>query len=247
MTTIQTPEVTPLGGFSIASSDSSTMINSIKTRMQHGQTALFFANTNFVVKCQHLKQVMNKPDTLIINDGIGLNIASWMVHRHTFIENLNGSDFLPQLFQGMKTDARVFLVGAKPGIAARAAANLKKNYQVEVVGARNGYDDMKDSKKLIQDINESNANIVLVAMGNPSQEQWIIDHRQDISASLLMGVGAFLDFMAGDKPRAPEFIRRMRLEWFYRLCLEPSRLLKRYTIDIAVFLRLCLRQGKSLG
>jgi len=247
MTIIKTPEVTPLGGFSIASSDSPTMIETLKTRMEHGQTALFFANTNFIVKCQHLKETMNQPDTLIINDGIGLDIASWIVHRHSFIENLNGSDFLPQLFQSIQANARLFLVGAKPGIAARAAENLTKNHRITVVGARNGYDDMKDSKKLIQEINESKANIILVAMGNPYQEQWIINHRHDISASLLIGVGAFLDFLAGDKPRAPELIRRLRLEWFYRLCLEPSRLLKRYTIDIAVFLRLCLRQGKSLG
>ncbi|HSC66139.1 MAG TPA: WecB/TagA/CpsF family glycosyltransferase, partial [Cellvibrio sp.] len=54
-------------------------------------------------------------------------------------------------------------------------------------------------------------------------------------------------FLAGDNARAPALIQRLRLEWFYRLCLEPSRLLRRYTLDIAVFLRLCLQQGKSLA
>lgn len=247
MTAIHTPEVIPVGGFPIIRTNNSTMVDILSGRMKDGQTALFFANTNFVVKCQPLKNEMKQPDVLIVNDGIGLDIATWLVHRKRFIENLNGTDFTPRFLQKIHTDARVFLFGGKPGIASRAAATLASDYNIHVVGVRNGYDDAKDTEKLIADINESNANVILVAMGNPYQEQWILTHRHKLTAPVLMGVGALLDFLAGDKPRAPAFIQRMRLEWFYRLCLEPSRLLKRYTIDIAVFLRLCLRQGKSLG
>lgn len=239
-------EVIALGGFPIIRSDNATMVEVLKARMNQGQTALFFANTNFVVKCQALKEAMRSSDVLIVNDGIGLDIASKLVHGKTFIENLNGTDFTPRFLQGISA-ARVFLFGGKPGIAQRAAEALKRDYQIQVVGVRNGYDEGQNSEHLIAEINESQANIVLVAMGNPYQEQWIMSHRQQLAAPVLMGVGALLDFLAGDKSRAPALVQRLRLEWFYRLCLEPSRLLKRYTIDIAVFLRLCLRQGKSLG
>lgn len=241
------PEVIAVGGFPIIRSDNSTMVEVLKARMAQGQTALFFANTNFVVQCQAMKDVMKKSDTLIVNDGIGLDIATWLVHRKTFIENLNGTDFTPRFLQAIQSDARVFLFGGKPGIAQRAADALTRNHKIQVVGVRNGYQDAQNTAQLIADINQSGANVILVAMGNPYQEQWIIHHRAQLSAQVLIGVGALLDFLAGDKPRAPALIQRLRLEWLYRLCLEPSRLLKRYTIDIAVFLRLCLQQGKSLG
>ena len=78
-----------------------------------------------------------------------------------------------------------------------------------------------------------------MAMGNPVQEEWILDNRQSLNANIVIGVGALFDFWAGDKPRAPRWVQRMRFEWFYRLCLEPRRLLRRYTVDIVRFLILC--------
>lgn len=240
-------EVIALGGFPIIRTTSTALIPLLKDKMQQQQTALYFANTNFIVKCQQHKAVMSGNDTIIVNDGIGIDIATWLIHRKTFIENLNGTDFTPLFLQQLGDSARIFLVGAKPGIAQRAAQRLSNEYQLNVVGVRNGYDEAKDTEALIRDINAANATVVLVAMGNPYQEQWILNHRRQLDAQVLIGVGALLDFLAGDKARAPELVQKLRMEWFYRLCLEPSRLLRRYTLDIAVFLRLCLQQGKSLN
>jgi beta-1,4-glucosyltransferase len=83
--------------------------------------------------------------------------------------------------------------------------------------------------------------VVLVALGNPVQEEWILNHRQALDASILIGVGALFDFWAGDKPRAPRAIQKMRLEWLYRLALEPRRLLRRYSVDLLVFFAHCHR------
>lgn len=240
-------EVIALGGFPIIRTTNSRLVPLLQQKMQQHQVALFFANTNFVVKCQAYKTAMSGADTIIVNDGIGIDIATWLIHRKTFIENLNGTDFTPLFLKSLGTEARVFLMGAKPGIAQRAAERLGNEYQVNVVGARNGYDEAKDTVELINAINSSNANVVLIAMGNPYQEEWILRHRHQLEARVLMGVGALLDFLAGDKARAPALVQKLRLEWFYRLCLEPSRLLRRYTLDIGVFLRLCMQQGKSLN
>ena len=239
-------KVIALGGFPILRTTSAGLILLMKAKMQQQQITLFFANTNFIVQCQPYQSAMSNDDTIIVNDGVGIDIATWLIHRKTFIENLNGTDFSPLFLQSLGTTARVFLIGAKPGIALRAAHQLSSEYGINIVGVRNGYDEAKDTETLIQDINTANATIVLVAMGNPYQEQWIIDNRQRINARVLMGVGALFDFLAGDKARAPALVQRLRMEWFYRLCLEPSRLLRRYTLDIAVFLRLCLQQGKTL-
>jgi beta-1,4-glucosyltransferase len=239
-------EIVALGGFPILRTTNTRLVPLLQQKMQQHQIALFFANTNFVVKCQAHKIAMSGPDTIIVNDGIGIDIAAWLIHRKTFIENLNGTDFTPLFLQNLGAEARVFLMGAKPGIAQRAAERLCSEYQVNVVGVRNGYDEAKDTHALIDAINFSGANVVLIAMGNPYQEEWILQHRHQLNARVLMGVGALLDFLAGEKTRAPALVQRLRLEWFYRLCLEPARLLRRYTLDIAVFLRLCMYQGKSL-
>jgi beta-1,4-glucosyltransferase len=244
---ITTNEVIALGGFPIVRTTSAALIPLLQQKMQQQQIALFFANTNFIVKCQMHKSSMSGSDTIIVNDGIGIDIAAWLVHRHRFIENLNGTDFTPLFLQHLGDKARVFLLGAKPGIAQRAAQTLTTKHNINVVGVRNGYDEASDSEALISAINTSNANVVLVAMGNPYQEQWILKYRHQLNAPALMGVGALLDFLAGDKARAPALVQRLRLEWFYRLCLEPSRLLRRYTVDIAQFLVLCLRSGDRLN
>lgn len=241
-----TDKIVALGGFPIRRTTSAALVPLLQQKMQH-QVALFFANTNFIVKCQAHQAQMSGDDTVIVNDGIGVDIATWLVHRHTFIENLNGTDFIPHFLQSLGSEARTFLIGAKPGVAQRAAHKLQNDYQINVVGVRNGYDEAKDIDALIHAINASGANVVLVAMGNPYQEQWILNHRHQLNASVLIGVGALLDFLAGDKARAPALVQKLRLEWFYRLCLEPSRLLRRYTLDIAQFLIICLRTGDRIN
>jgi beta-1,4-glucosyltransferase len=96
---------------------------------------------------------------------------------------------------------------------------------------------------LVALINRSQAEVVLVALGNPMQEEWILVNRQALDAKVVVGVGALFDFWGGYKPRAPQLVQRLRLEWLYRLCLEPRRLLRRYTLDILMFLLLCRKYG----
>jgi beta-1,4-glucosyltransferase len=235
-----------LGGFNL----SCTTHAALQQRMQeilHGedQYALLFANTNFIVQCQPLQNEINRSNTIIVNDGIGIDIATWLIHRHTFPENLNGTDFVPHYLHSVREHARVFLLGGKPGVAARAAVTLKEQFGVDVVGTCDGYCQANNIERVLTSINATRANVVLVAMGNPLQEQWILDYRTQLDARVLIGVGALFDFLAGDKPRAPRILQRLRLEWLYRLCLEPSRLLRRYTVDIGVFLALCLRKKHS--
>lgn len=235
-----------VGGFPILRTTANTLVPVLQERMRQQQTTLFFANTNFVVQCQSLKSHMSDSSTIIVNDGIGMDIACRITQGFTFIENLNGTDFTPLFLRSLGTQARVFLLGAKPGIAQRAATSLGDNHQVNVVGVCNGYNEAKDVQAVIKAINHSNANVLLVAMGNPNQEQWILQHRDQLNVKVLMGVGALFDFLAGDKARAPAIVQKIRMEWFYRMCLEPKRLMRRYTIEIVQFLRLCLSNNKKM-
>lgn len=206
---------------------------------------LFFANTNFIVKCRSLLSRMRDRSVVIVNDGVGMDIAATLCHRRRFRDNLNGTDFTPFLFQCAAAPLRVYMVGGRPDVLLKAAEHVHVRLGQQVVGGCDGYDGVKDVDGLIVDINQAGPDIVLVAMGNPIQETWILQHRQLLDANLIMGVGALFDFWAGDKPRAPKLVQKLRLEWLYRLALEPRRLLRRYTIDIGVFLAHCYKYRRG--
>lgn len=233
-------EFLPIAGFPVLRCTAGMLsLRVLEALRRDEQVVLFFANTNFIVQCEPLRaRIAAQRNVLIANDGIGLDIGAWLVHRRRFVENLNGTDFIPPLL--VQANRPVFLVGARPGIAVRAADELRRLHGLTVVGACDGFDDVADREGLVATINAAGAEVVLVALGNPGQERWILDHRDRLDAKLLIGVGALFDFLAGDMPRAPHLMRRMRLEWLYRLGIEPRRLMRRYTVDIGRFLVLCL-------
>jgi exopolysaccharide biosynthesis WecB/TagA/CpsF family protein len=86
---------------------------------------------------------------------------------------------------------------------------------------------------------------VLVALGNPLQEQWIDDHQEGLGVPLLIGVGALFDFLAGRVPRAPQWVLRLRSEWLFRLLVEPRRLWRRYVTGNPRFLWRVATQGRG--
>ncbi|MEB0136037.1 WecB/TagA/CpsF family glycosyltransferase [Actimicrobium sp. CCC2.4] len=209
--------------------------------VNHSKTVLFFANTNFIVKCRFVLKSLPDDKIVLVNDGIGMDIAAKLVLKSRFADNLNGTDFTPFLFDKAKVPLRVFLLGGRPEVTKRAAVHAEQVLGQNVVGFCDGYAGMRNTPDLVQKINAVKAQVVLVAMGNPMQEQWILDHRASLDANLLMGIGALFDFWSGHKKRAPAVVKRLRLEWLYRLYLEPRRLLRRYTWDILIFLRQCFK------
>ena len=100
--------------------------------------------------------------------------------------------------------------------------------QHEIVGCSHGYMAAEDNDALIDRIRASGADILLVAMGNPQQEQWLDDNLAATGCRLGFGVGGLFDFLAGSVPRAPAWVQAARLEWSFRLLQEPRRLWRRY-------------------
>lgn len=94
----------------------------------------------------------------------------------------------------------------------------------------------EEDDKIVEDINNSNPDIVWVGLGSPKQDLWMHEHRQRINASVMVGVGAAFDFLAGTKPQAPAWIRNSGFEWLFRLITEPKRLWRRYLIDSSLFI-----------
>ena len=174
---------------------------------------------------------------LLLPDGIGMTIAGNLLQT-PLQENVNGTDMLPFLCEMAAAKGySLFLLGGRPGVADAMAGRLDEQYGVNVAGTAHGYFDHEAESDIIrQQINESGANILLVAFGAPLQEKWINNNQHHLNPSVLMGVGGLFDFYSGRTQRAPRWLREIGLEWLYRMLQEPGRMWKRYVVGNPLFL-----------
>lgn len=173
---------------------------------------------------------------LVLNDGIGIELAARMRGRE-FPENLNGSDFTLRLLDlAAQRRWRVYLYGGQPGVAAAARRCLGEKIQgLEIVGVCDGYSDRTD-KEIAQEVRDTGADFLIVALGQPRQELWLDAHLGETGCHVGVGVGAFLDFVSGRVTRAPRWMNRLGVEWAFRLLVEPGRLWRRYLVGNPLFL-----------
>jgi exopolysaccharide biosynthesis WecB/TagA/CpsF family protein len=208
---------------------------------------LAFANAhtlNVSVRDRQFREALDGA-ALVLNDGVGLQLAA-MLQGRRFPANLNGTDFLPRLLSlAAERGWRVFFLGGRPGVAAAAAAAVQREAPgLEVCGTRDGFFAASESATVAGEIRETGCDLVLVGMGNPRQELWLVDWLDATGARLGVGVGAFLDFKAGTVRRAPAWMNRAGLEWLFRLAQEPRRLAARYLVGMPVFLARVLRDAR---
>lgn len=169
---------------------------------------------------------------LVLRDGVGVELASRFAGRH-LRHNFVGTDFVPALLGALAAPVRVFLYGGRPGVAERAGRALGVRCPaVRVVGATDGF---APDPGLAARIAGRAPDVLLVALGNPLQERWIDAHAARLGGGVAVGVGALLDYLAGDVPRAPRWLRDLRSEWLYRLACEPRRLWRRYVLGNPAF------------
>ena len=206
--------------------------------MPLGQTVVSFLNAhnaNVMLSDGDYRQALGRH--LVMPDGIGVDVASLATFGRMFPANLNGTDFVPALLTYMSTPKRVGLIGARPGTLERARDNLASHAPWhEFIALHDGYFAEEQSAAIVEDIRLKKLDILLVAMGTPRQEKWIDRHIRPEHARLVIGVGALFDFVAGDVPRAPGIVRKMRIEWLYRFIQEPRRLAGRYFVGGPIFL-----------
>jgi beta-1,4-glucosyltransferase len=231
-----------LGGFRVRNTRGVQLMRFLKSRMrQDRKIAVGFVNHNFVTTCQDLGcEERDKSAFLLVNDGIGMQIAALLRFGHGFRENLNGTDFVPRFLRAFERPLAIYLVGAKPEVVATAAAAIAAIPPCRVVGFCDGYSVWHREEHVLTQIAAARPDVLLVALGNPLQEQWILRHWDRLDAKVIFGVGALFDWMAGRHRRAPVLVRSMRLEWVYRLALEPRRLGRRYTLGVLHFFSLVM-------
>lgn len=159
--------------------------------------------------------------------------------KHPIPEAIPGSSFFTAYYNYHKNDfqCKIFLLGAAEGIAIKAQENINNKVGRKiVVGAHSpsfGFEkNEEECGNLVRIINESNANVLLVGVGAPKQEKWIMKYREKLpNVDIFMALGATIDFEAGTLKRAPTSWQKCGMEWFYRCLKDPNRLFKRYFID----------------
>ena len=181
---------------------------------------------------------------MVLADGVPLVVASrWL--GQPLPGRVAGSDLVPALFDAAADSGRplrVFLLGAAAGVADAAAANVERRWQgVSVSGTYSppwGFEhDEVECQHILGRIRDAAPDLLLIGLGAPKQELWVHRFRRELAgaAAVAMCAGATIDFLAGSKKRAPQWMRSSGLEWFYRLAEDPKRLASRYAHDALVF------------
>lgn len=182
-------------------------------------------NAEIAYNCLHdqkLREIVNGAD-FVSPDGAGVVLASRILGT-PLRERVAGFDLFSALLPVIeRRGLRLFLLGAAPGVAERAAAEMRRRYpSLRIVGVHDGY--FQNDAGVERLLDEARPDFIVAAMGSPRQEIWMSKHRGRPGWGVMMGLGGTLDIFAGEDRRAPAFFIRLNLEWLYRLLRHPGRI-----------------------
>lgn len=168
-------------------------------------------------------------------------------------EVITGSGFFPSFYEYHRNNEKIkiFLLGAAPGVADEAMQKINNKVGREiVVGAHSpsfGFEkNNQECDSIVELINSSSANVLVVGVGAPKQEKWIYNYKSKLThIKIFLAIGATIDFEAEKVKRAPVIIQKLAMEWLYRLVKEPRRLWRRYIIEDMPFFRMVLMQKRG--
>ena len=195
---------------------------------------------NVAIKDEKYKKVLNSAD-VVTPDGIGIVYASKMLGGNVKTR-APGFDIVKGILKELSaTYGSVYLFGGKPGVADMAAEKIKVDYPgIKIAGTDNGYFD--DDTKIIENINNSKPDFLLVCLGAPKQEMWISKNMDNLNAGIFIGAGGSIDVLSGQTKRAPEMFIKLNCEWLYRLLKEPKRFGRMAKIPVFL-LKVLFRKG----
>lgn len=204
------------------------VLQELETRLRSGEeTLLFTPNGEILYRAKHTPDfhaILSRAN-LLIPDGVSvLKVAR--ILGTPLKEKIAGIEVAEAVLQ--KIPCSVFLLGAKEGIAEKAAENLKARYpQVHIAGTHHGFFEKEgpENEAVLQEIRASEANVLFVCLGSPAQEVWIVQNKNELPGiKLWIGLGGSIDVFAGNVKRAPKLFLKLKLEWLYRLVRYPSRI-----------------------
>ncbi len=206
---------------------------------------------NLAVQHSWLRRFLNQAE-IVFCDGIGVVLGAKILGYY-IPQRITYADWIWQLAAFAEPrEFTFYFLGARPGLAQKAAENLQRQCpSLKVVGARDGYFDKKTSspenQAVIAEINACRPNILLLGMGMPLQEKWLMENWDHLDVNIALTGGAVFDYVSGELQRAPKWMTDNGMEWLGRLLIEPKRLWKRYLVGNPHFLWRVVQQRLGLS
>lgn len=194
------------------------------------------SKTVMVQKNKKIKSIIN--DCAIVNaDGQSIVWASKLLGKG-LKERVTGIDLMNHLFKVSEVHGyKIYLFGATQEVIETVVEIIHTNYpDIEIAGYRNGYFSSEDNAQIVSDIEKSGADLLFVGFSSPMKEYWLAENLKRLNVPFCMGVGGSFDVLSGKTIRAPLWMQKTGLEWFYRLSQEPGRMWKRYLVGNALFM-----------
>lgn len=191
-----------------------------------GKTAYVVTpNAEIVYEAMHNEEMMQLIGgaSLVLPDGAGVVLGSKILGT-PLKQKVAGVEFADHLLDVLiEKNLKLYLLGSKPGVAELAAEKmLEKHPGLQICGMADGY--FKDEVEVVQKVNATGADVLFVCLGAPKQELFMRNHLDELNVKMMIGLGGSLDSFAGTVKRAPRWMIKVNLEWFYRLLKEPKRL-----------------------
>jgi N-acetylglucosaminyldiphosphoundecaprenol N-acetyl-beta-D-mannosaminyltransferase len=223
----------------------------IKRVIEAGQKRIFLHANAHLVELAHTKETwivdyFNQPDHYVMCDGSGIQLAA-KITKQTIPEKIAYNVWVWRFIEFLSNHGfSIYLLGADHETIQKAAKNMKRRQpKLNLVGFHHGYfnkhPDSIETTDVIEEINRLNPDVLLVGFGMPVQERWLLENNARLHARAIFTCGGAFDFISGNNPVAPYFLRKLHLEWLFRFILEPIRLFSRATISNWRFLRIILK------
>lgn len=210
---------------------------------------IFAPNVEFIMYAQKDKEFFDilKQSSLSTPDSIGVIIGA-KFQKKSFPERIPGQSYFRKIIElSNEKGYSIYLLGGKPGIPEKAKENLEKIFpNVNIVGVHHGYFNENEEEEVIEEINKLQPNVLFVALGAPRQEKWIYNHRNELKVDVATGQGGTYDYEAGKIKRAPVWVQKIGMEWFWRLCREPKRI-KRQLVLPVYLVKILFKKDKTKG
>ncbi len=210
---------------------------------------VFAPNVEFIMMAQKDKEFFDllQESSLSTPDSIGVIIGA-KLQKKSFKERIPGQSYFRKIIElSNEKGYSIYLLGGEPGIPEKAKENLEKLFpNVNIVGVHHGYFDENVEKEVIKEINTLQPNVLFVALGAPRQEKWIKEHRNELRVDVAAGQGGTYDYEAGKIRRAPVWVQKIGMEWFWRLCREPSRIKRQLVLPVYLF-KVLFSKDKTKG
>ncbi len=195
---------------------------------------------------QWFREFINSSD-IVYCDGMGVKLGAKLL-GYNIPERYTLADWYPQLIElAHQNNISLYFLGNPPGMAELAAKNLQKTYPgLHIAGTHHGYFDSNpqgaENQALVQEINRKKPNILMVGLGMPAQENWLMENWDDLDTNVAITVGAIFEYVAGTMKHGPKWMTQYYLEWLFRLFNRPDRYTKRYLRDNPLLLFRIFRQ-----